>query len=328
MPDTALILGANGRFGRHAAAAFIAAGWNVRALSRRGDADIPGAAPVAGDARDPAQLIAAAQGAAVIVNGLNAPYPDWARELPLQTAAVIAAARATGATHVFPANVYPYGAGMPERLTEATPFRPTATKGRLRMAQEAAFRDAAELHGVRTLLLRAGDFLDTGPGANWFEAQVSAPVAKGRVRYPGPLDRPHAWAFLPDMARACADLAARRETLPDWAPLGFPGLALTGAELIAAMSRAAERDLRPTGFPWLGLRLAAPFWKLGREVLEMRYLWEVPHRIDGAAFDAALPGFRMTPADEAIAAALAFRLERKSPGSAPPPGVRRRGRAA
>lgn len=36
----------------------------------------------------------------------------------------------------------------------------------------------------------------------------------------------------------------------------------------------------------------------------MRYLWERPHRIDGAAFRAAVPGFRETPPAEAIRAAL------------------------
>ncbi|MEE3099980.1 MAG: epimerase, partial [Pseudomonadota bacterium] len=281
----------------------------------------------------PRDLTDAATGAAVIVNALNAPYPDWPDALPRQTAAVLAAARKTGAVQIVAGNVYAYGAGMPATLTEATPHRPTARKGRLRAAQEAAFRAAAERDGVRTVLLRGGDFIDTRNGGNWLDSHISAPLARGRVRYPGPLDRVHAWAFLPDFARACEALARRRDALPAWSPIGFPGHALTGEALIAAMSRAAGRRLSPEPFPWRALRLAAPVWKLGREVLEMRYLWEVPHRIDGAGFDAALPGFRRTPVDEAIAAARAFRLSasgaRTGRTPRPPiPGVRRRGKAA
>jgi hypothetical protein len=60
--------------------------------------------------------------------------------------------------------------------------------------------------------------------------------------------------------------------------------------------------------PWRALRLAAPFWPMGREVLEMRYLWETPHRIDGARLRAALPELRETPLEAALRAAVAPRL--------------------
>ncbi len=43
---------------------------------------------------------------------------------------------------------------------------------------------------------------------------------------------------------------------------------------------------------------------LVREVLERRYLWQVPHRIDGSKLAAALPAFHATSAQDAIAASL------------------------
>lgn len=313
MTETVLILGPRGRFGRHACAAFAAEGWTVRTLARPAAPGAParpatpGVETRTGDAHDPDAVIAAAQGCSVIVNALNAPYPRWSLTLPRETNACIAAARATGATVILAGNVYPYGSTMPELLTEATPFRPDTRKGRLRAAQEAAYRDAAGF-GVRTILLRGGDFLDTEIAGNWFDSHVSAPAAKGQARYPGPLDLPHAWAFLPDFARACAGLAARRDALPAWAPLGFPGDAPTGTALIAAMSKAAGRDLAPTPMPWWALRLLSPVWPMAREITEMRYLWRVPHRIDGAGLAEALPGFRPTPFEATVAAAMAPRL--------------------
>lgn len=301
MPDTVLILGARGRFGRHAVAAFAAGGWTVRALTRRD--------PVAGvqetvvaDAADPDAVARAAEGAAVIVQAVNPPYADWARDLPRLTAALVAAARATGATVLLPGNVYVYGSSMPEVLTEGTPRRPDARKGRLRADLEAALRAETDF---QTIVLRAGDFLDDRVAGNWFDGQIAPPVSKGRVAYPGRLDAVHAWAWLPDLARAAEALAARRGSLPRWAAYGFEGFSLTGAELVAAMSRAVGRDLAPKTFPWLALRLAAPFWPLGRELLEMRYLWDTPHRIDGAALADALPDFVPTPLDEAMPKALA-----------------------
>src|SRR5690606_2993282 len=66
MAQTALILGSSGKIGSRAAEAFERAGWQVRHYDRR-----------TGD------MVRAAQGADVMVNGLNPPrYHDWARLIP------------------------------------------------------------------------------------------------------------------------------------------------------------------------------------------------------------------------------------------------------
>ena len=44
---------------------------------------------------------------------------------------------------------------------------------------------------------------------------------------------------------------------------------------------------------------------LMREVAEMRYMWRVPHRVDGSRLSQVLPGLPRTPPAEAIAKALA-----------------------
>lgn len=303
MTRTVLILGARGRFGQAAAEAFAAEGWRLRRLARSWSAAEGGPGPerIAADAFDAAALARAAEGVDAIVNALNPPYPDWAAALPRLTAAVIAAGRASGARLYVPGNVYTYGAGMPARLTEATPVAPSSRKGRLRVEMEAAYAAS----GCRVLVLRGGDFIGLGRSGNWFDAQIAARVEAGRVVYPGPLDRAHAWAYLPDMARAMAALAAREADLPAQLSLGFPGYTLTGAELIAALERVTGRSLRRRGVPWLLLRALAPVQPMMRELLEMRYLWDVPHGIDGAGLAAWLPGFRATDLDTALAAALA-----------------------
>lgn len=303
-PNSVLILGAAGRFGRHAAAEFAQAGWQVRALVRPGRAAIPGIATVHGDAEDAAALTRAAMGVDVIVQAVNPPYPDWAAHVPRQTAAAIAAARASGATLMVPGNVYPYGPDMPPVLTQTTPHAGATGKPLIRKTMEAALRAACK-DGMRCILLRAGDFIDDRPSGNWFESHIAAGVGKGRIAYPGPRDQVHAWAYLPDMARAARMLAERRETLPPFAAFGFPGYALTGDALIALCAEAAGHPMRATRFPWAILRAAALVSPMMREVLEMRYLWHRPHRIDGALLAAALPDFAPTPARVAIAASVA-----------------------
>jgi hypothetical protein len=143
--------------------------------------------------------------------------------VPGLTAKVIEAAKATGAAVMIPGNVYVFGRDMPELLTPDTPMRRPIRSGASGVELEAAYRAS----GVKTVILRAGDFLDTEASGNWFDRIIAARVGKGKLSYPGPLDRIHAWAYLPDLAEAFAGLADRLEDLPQFLELTFPGYALT-----------------------------------------------------------------------------------------------------
>ncbi len=303
MSGKVLILGAKGRFGRAAVTAFAAAGWRVRALARSwdGQAVPPGVTVVDGDAFDADTVTTAGTGCDVIVNALNPPYPRWSRDLPRLTASVIEAARKTGATVMIPGNVYNYGENMPERLCEETPHLPTSRKGRLRETMEAAFAQS----GVQTIIVRAGDFIEREKTGNWFDSQIAAKARQGRVLYPGPLDRVHAWAYLPDMARAMAALAGKRAGLGTFVTLGFPGFALTGSELVAAMEQTLGTSMKVRRLPWPLVRVLGLVMPQMREVAEMSYLWHVPHRIDGSKLATLLPDFQATPLEVAMADVLA-----------------------
>ncbi|MEL6427016.1 MAG: NAD(P)H-binding protein [Pseudomonadota bacterium] len=297
MSGTALILGASGRFGRHVTQRFRREGWTVRVLRRQG---VARAGEVVADIFDEAQMIAAAEGVDVIVNALNPKYSDWPTDTPRFTRTIITAAEAHEATVLIAGNVYVYGPSMPPLLTPNTPHDASDGPGRIRVDMEAAYRASS----ARTILLRAGDFIDTQASGNWFESHIAKDVAKGRFAYPGPMDLPHAWAFLPDMARAAELLARRRETLPRFADIPFPGFTLTGAELQGAVEAAVGRSMRRRSIPWLLLRLMALTSVEMRGVMKMRYLWNTPHALDHRAFDAVLPGFAHTSVVDAIAQSI------------------------
>lgn len=57
------------------------------------------------------------------------------------------------------------------------------------------------------------------------------------------------------------------------------------------------------------------FSPLLREVVEMRYLWNVPHALDGTKLRAALPAFAPTPLAEAMRAVLPTAQTNTSPGA-------------
>ncbi len=304
MNETVLVLGAKGRFGRAAVAAFREAGWSVRAFARAWDDDgTDDVTRVAGDAFDPRALTEAAAGCDVIVNALNPPYPQWSQDLPRITASVIAAAKASGAAVMIPGNVYNYREDMPARLTETTPHVPTTRKGKLRETMEQTYR-AAAAEGVRTVILRGGDFIESTKTGNWFDGYIAARVDEGRAVYPGPLDQVHAWAYLPDMARAMVGLADKRHGFAPFETFGFAGYAVTGRELVGELEAVAGRSLKIGAMPWTVIRLLGLVRPLMREVAEMRYLWDVPHAIDGGKLATTLPDFRPTPMRAAIAEAI------------------------
>lgn len=312
MDRTVLVLGANGRLGRAATLAFAAAGWQVWAQLRRAPrAPLPaGVRLLQGDALDVAAITAAVPRVGVIVNALNPDYTRWATLLPPITTATLALARATGALLMLPGNVYNFGNQLPAVLSETTPFAATHPKAAQRIALEQALADAAspEAGGVRSVVIRAGDFL--GDAGTWVDLAMGKALARGRFTQMGPADVDHAWAWLPDLALDFVRVAelARRDpaALPAHAVLHHAGLTLTGAQLQQAFEAALGRPLRAASFPWPLLRLATPFSPMLRALFEMRYLWQRPHRLDGSRLDALLGPRPQTPAEAVARQCLAL----------------------
>lgn len=316
-PETqpaALVLGANGRLGAAAVQAFAAAGWAVRAQARRAPALAlpPGVAHVNRALDDAAGLAAAAAGARVVVYAVNPLYTQWpARAMPLLRQG-IAVAQRLRATLMLPGNVYNFGAAMPPLLSEHTPQQPTTRKGRIRAQMENELRALAASGALRSIVIRAGDFFGGGTGS-WFDLVIVKSLRQGKLVYPGPLDEPHAWAYLPDLAGAFVAGASRAAELPAFADLPFAGHTLTGAELLDAIERAAQAlgvgpragsHFKRGGVPWPLLTLGGLVVPMLREISEMSYLWRLPHALDGAALQRALGPLPSTPIDAALREAM------------------------
>jgi len=304
--ETVLIVGARGRLGRVLVERFLRQGWRVRAFMRSArPEDVPaGVEIVEGDARSPRDLIVAAEGADVIVNASNPPYTHWDPAALDITDAVIAAARTSGAVHLFPGNVYNYGWPGPDVFRETTPQRPSARKGRIRVEIERRLQEAADLFGVRTIALRAGDYYGGTGRGSWFDLVVAEHAARGRMTYPGPLNVPHAWAYLPDLAATFEILARRRDEFGRFETFHFAGHTVTGEDMAAAMETALGRRLKIGRLPWTVVRLASPVVRMWREISEIAYLWHVPHRLDGGKLEMAIGEVPYTPFERAVSESL------------------------
>ena len=182
-------------------------------------------------------------------------------------------------------------------------MRPTSHKGRLRIAIEDRMQEAAEERGVRTIILRAGDFFGGGRGS-WLDLVIAKDIGRGRVTYPGPLDVVHEWAYLPDLVAALVRLAAMREKLRPFETFGFPGHAVTGREFTTAIAQGDGAGLQVKRMAWWLIHALRPIVPLSRELSEMAYLWKEPHRIDGDKLKAAIGDIPHTPLDVAVKRAL------------------------
>lgn len=291
MTQTVLILGGKGKIGAHAASAFWNAGWQVRMYERGTD------------------MAQAAIGADVIVNGLNpSNYHNWDELIPQITAQVIAAAKASGATVIIPGNVYNFG-GLGGEWSEHTPQRPPTCKGKIRVQME---RDYAA-SGVRTIVLRAGNFIDPGHNRDIMSLFLMTDIAKDKLTAPGAKDVVTTYCYLPDWARAAVALAEKRANLAQFEDLPFPGHAFSIEELRQTLQAALGHSIRLSAFPWWFMSIASPFWELARELTEMRYLWNISHRLSGSKLARILPDFRPTDLQAVKLAGLPIQVHPDQP---------------
>lgn len=309
-----LVLGAAGGIGGEIARQLLAAGWQVRAFTR-GQHQMPkpqdGMLWLQGDAMRRDDVMNAARGCDVIVHAVNPPgYRRWSTLVLPMMDNTIAAAIAEGATIVLPGTVYNYGPDAFPLIREDAPQRPLTRKGAIRVELERRLQ-AATYRGARAIVVRAGDFFGPHAGNNWFAQGVVKPgKTVTALALPGDRGVGHQWSYLPDVARTMIALLAKRHELAPFATFHLAGhWDADGTQLAASICRviAAHGGARPRvrPFPWWLVYLAAPFMLTLREMLEMRYLWRQPLRMDNTRLMTVLGSEPHTPLDEAVAATLA-----------------------
>jgi len=314
---TMLVIGATGGVGSAVARAFVGAGWQVRALARNVDAACHASAGWSrgildvqwnqGDAMCEADVVRAAQGVDCIFHGANPPmYRRW-RELAIPMLAnAISAAGTNGARLVLPGNIYNYGPDAGPCLSEDSPQNPLTRKGRVRVEMEAMLKQATQ-QGVHSLVVRAGDFFGWQAPSSWFQSLMVRPHKPVRsVWFPGGRDVGHAWAYLPDLAQTILRLVELQATLAPFETFHFGGhWTARGVEMAEAIGRAAGNPRIPVRqLPWPLLTMAAPFVPVLREMIEMRYLWREPIRLDNRKLLGVLGTEPHTPLGEAVKTSL------------------------
>ncbi|MCU0832420.1 MAG: hypothetical protein MUC58_13090 [Rhizobiaceae bacterium] len=269
------------------------------------------------DALNKAALAEAASGAKLVIHAANPPYARWKYEAVPMLEAAIAAAQSASATLMFPGNIYNFGADAGEMLRETAPQNPPSRKGAIRKVMEDGLK-AASREGLNVIVLRAPDFFGPRQSGSWFRDAILGGAKRPlkALAYPGDPAVGHSWVYLPDLGETAARLAnaaiAEARLPQGFHAYGVPGHFIEpGGRLLDLMNAALGTSLPVKPMPWSLMRLISPFSPMVRELFEMRYLWNVPHRLDGATLQALIGPLPQTPLAEAVRATLSAILPRR-----------------
>ncbi|SFV37034.1 Nucleoside-diphosphate-sugar epimerase [Devosia crocina] len=298
------VLGSNGHIGHAAMIAFRDAGWTVTGLARTNRKPVDGTRFIAGDADDVAVVRGAIADADVVLNALHLRYDQWGNgrsERQLQV--VIDALGTSGKTLLFPGTIYNYRAGD-RRITPDLRQSAEAPRGEIRMRLEGMLKEASAAGKFQTIILRAGDFFGPGNHGEWFGDAMLMDLSKGRIYHMGPLELGHSWAYLPDLARAFAVLAERRQTLAGFENFHFAGHWVTNRQVMAAIETALDHQVKVAPLAWWGLRAVGLFNPVMRDIYRMRYLWHNEMELVDPRLRAILGDGFETPFEAAVAATV------------------------
>ena len=181
-------------------------GERVRIVTRRGAGPEHAAIErIAADAADPERLTALTEGAAALYNAANPPYDRWLTDWPPLATSLLTTAERTGAVLASAATLYGYGP-VTGPMTETTP--PAGANPKLKLRAQM-WRDALAAHEagrIRATEVRSSDILQ---GTGVFSATMAKPLLAGRrAVLPMPLDHPHTFTSVNDVAAALVTVAS------------------------------------------------------------------------------------------------------------------------
>ena len=182
-------------------------GERVRIVTRRGAGPEHSAIErIAADAADPERLTALTEGAAALYNAANPPYDRWLTDWPPLATSLLTTAERTGAgarlggdsVRLRPRD------RADDRYHPARRGQPCKLKLRAQMWRDALA--AHEAGRIRATEVRSSDILQ---GTGVFSATMAKPLLAGRrAVLPMPLDHPHTFTSVNDVAAALVTVAS------------------------------------------------------------------------------------------------------------------------
>ena len=304
-----------GQVGRALAACLAGRGLAVRAVSRHRPPELAdGIDWRAADVTDVGAASAAAEGAAVIYQCLNAPYAQWPDLFPPLQSGVLTAAERAGALLISLENLYGYGPTGGKPMTEDLPLAATTVKGRTRAAMTGELLAAAAAGRVRIAIGRASDFFGAGvtAGSTLGERVFGNALAGRRADFIGNPDLPHTYSYVPDIAAGLATLGTDARAAGQVWHLPGPQTVTTRA-LLDLVAGQVGHPVAIRSVPKLAVRALGVINPTMRALAEMAYEFDEPFVLDTSKYQTTF-GAGGTPLAAAVAATVAwYRTQTSTP---------------
>jgi len=270
-----------GQVGRVLCARLVAAGFDVRVVSRRRPSSLADGVQWRGaDVSDSSAAREAASGAAVVYQCLNAPYSQWPELFPPLQRGALSAAEHTGALLVSLENVYAYGPTEGRPMTEELPLAARTVKGRTRATMTEELLAAEQAGRVRIAIGRAADFFGAGVTETTLGERVFANALKGkRADFIGDPHLPHTYNYVPDVATGLMRLGTDDRAIGGIWHLPVAET-LTTRQLLELVGATVGHSVAIRRVPRLTLRSLGLFNPMIRELGEISYQFYEPFILD------------------------------------------------
>ncbi len=276
-----------GPVGQATAARLLAEGREVVVAQRHMPQSLPkGAAFMPADALDAESVAKIVREAEQIVVAIGFAYVGavWREAWPQAIGNFVAACKTTGARMVFIDNLYMYGP-QTAPLVETMPLADFGVKPAARTAATRVWMKAAAAGEARIAALRAPDFYGPGVGQSYLGDTSIGALARGKPAvFVGSPDVLHDYAYVPDVARAASTLLSAPDSAfgQAWHVPCAP--TRTTRDILKIAANALEVRLRISALPAWMLGPSAMFSPFLRELIEMRFQWDRPYRVDASRF--------------------------------------------
>lgn len=253
----------------------------------------------AADLSDAKAAAPAVAGVDTVFYLVGVPYTQFELHPKLSRVALDAAVASGVRRFVHVGTVYPYGRPEREWVDESHPRNPHTFKGQMRKEQEDLVFAADGRNGMRTTVLRPPDYYGPTAKLSYVAAIFDAALQGGTANVVGPVDTPHEFIFVPDVAATLLALSGKDDAWGRGWNLAGPGVVTTRrfAELVF---EAVGEKLRLRAANKLMLRAMGLFSPFFREVVEMHYLWTTPVVLDDSRLRQLLPGLMKTSYEDGI----------------------------
>lgn len=169
----------------------------------------------------------------------------------------------------------------------------------MRKEQEDLVLAADDPKGMRTTILRPPDFYGPDSELSYVRSIFDAALNGGTANVIGPIDTPHEFIFVPDLAETLIALSEKDEAYDQAWNIAGPGL-ITTRQFTELVFDAVHQKPRLRVAGKFMLRAMGVFNPFLREVVEMHYLWTTPVKLDDTRLRQLLPNLHKTPYPEGI----------------------------